>query len=138
MEGKRPIASRSYNHNFLVFDGQAPGPDIAITFPFPIQSPAPPDAALASLSGNQILYRKTLQGEERVMTEITGFSKSASDYNVLVANTRTGAGVRVTGDRPLARLMLWSIRAVLSAEPFVEFSVQPGQTYNWTLTYQYQ
>jgi hypothetical protein len=72
------------------------------------------------------------------MTEIGGFSQSPSDYNVLVANARTGAGVRVTADRPLARLMLWSIRAVLSAEPFVEFSVAPGQTYNWTLTYQYQ
>jgi hypothetical protein len=52
-------------------------------------------------------------------------------------NTKTGAGVRVTADRPLANLMLWSIRAVMSVEPFVEFSVQPGETYRWTLKYRY-
>ena len=43
----------------------------------------------------------------------------------------------MTADRPLARLMLWSIRAVLSAEPFVEFAVGPGETYTWKLNYHY-
>jgi hypothetical protein len=33
--------------------------------------------------------------------------------------------------------MLWSIRAVLSVEPFVEFAVNPGETYTWKLNYRY-
>ena len=57
-----------------------------------------------------------------------GFGPQSSDYDVQVVNTKTGAGVRVTADRPLASLMLWSIRAVMSVEPFVEFSVKPGDT----------
>jgi hypothetical protein len=135
--GKKPISSQVYNHNFLVIDGQAPGPDFTISVPFEIRSERPPDAALAGIRGKQIVYRKTLEGRDRVMTAIQGFGPGASDYDIQVVNTKTGAGVRVTADRPLVNLMLWSIRAVMSVEPFVEFSVKPGESYNWTLRYRY-
>ena len=35
--GKKPISSRVYNHNFLVIDGQAPGPDFTISVPFELR-----------------------------------------------------------------------------------------------------
>ena len=135
--GKKAISSRVYNHNFLVIDGQAPGPDFAISVPFEIKTERAPDPALAEVRGKQVVYRKTLEGKDRVMTAMNGFGPSLSDYDVRVVNTKTGAGVRVTADRPLVSLMLWSIRAVMSVEPFVEFSVKPGETYSWTLKYQY-
>lgn len=135
--GRKTISSRVYNHNFLMIDGQAPGPDFTISVPFEIRSQRPPDATLAEIQGNQIVYRKTLEGRDRVMTAMDGFGPNASDYDVRVMNTKTGAGVRITADRPLANLMLWSIRAVISVEPFVEFSVKPGETFDWTLKYRY-
>jgi hypothetical protein len=135
--GKKPISSRVYNHNFLVIDGQAPGPDIRIAVPFNIVSPNPPEAALAEIRGKEIVYRKTLEGQERVTADMNGFSSSVSDYDVTVRNTKSGAGVRVTADRPMAKLALWSIRAVLSAEPFVDFAVKPGETFTWKLNYHY-
>ena len=136
--GRKAISSRVYNHNFLVIDGQAPGSDLTISVPFEVRSERPPDAALAEIKGKQIVYRKTLGGRDRVMTAMDGFGTNSSDYDVRVMNTKTGAGVRVTADRPLASLMLWSIRAVMSVEPFVEFSVKPGETFDWTLKYRYQ
>jgi hypothetical protein len=42
-------------------------------------------------------------------------------------NTKTGAGVRVTADRPLAYLMLWSIRAVMSVVPVRGVPGQAGR-----------
>ena len=51
------------------------------------------------------------ESRDRVMTAMQGFGTAASDYDIQVMNTKTGAGVRVTADRPLANLMLWSIRA---------------------------
>jgi hypothetical protein len=135
--GKKPISSRVYNHNFLVIDGQPPGPDFTISVPFEIHSQRPPDATLAEIRGKEIVYRKTLEGSDRVMTNMDGFGPGASDYDLQVVNTKTGAGVRVTADRPLANLALWSIRAVMSVEPFVEFSVKPGETFRWTLKYRY-
>jgi hypothetical protein len=136
--GRKAISSRVYNHNFLVIDGQAPGSDLTISVPFEIRSEHPPDATLAEIKGKQIVYRKTLEGRDRVMTAMDGFGPNASDYDVRVMNTKTGAGVSVTADRPLASLMLWSIRAVMSVEPFVEFSVKPGEMFDWTLKYRYQ
>ena len=40
-------------------------------------------------------------------------------------------------DRPLANLALWSIRAVLSVEPFVKLSIPQGESYSWRITYTY-
>lgn len=135
--GKKTISSRVYNHNFLVIDGQATGPDFEISVPFEIRSPRPPDAALAEIRGKQIVYRRALEGRERVATPMDGFGTAVSDHDVRVTNAKSGAGVEVTADRPLASLSLWSIRAVLAVEPFVEFSVAPGETYSWTLKYRY-
>src|SRR5260370_40509501 len=45
--GKRSIESNVYNHNFLVLDGQPPGPDFVLTTPFHIITSRAPDPALA-------------------------------------------------------------------------------------------
>jgi hypothetical protein len=64
--GRRAIHSSVYNHNFLYLDRQSPNPDISITFPFSIQASPAPDSRLAEVRRNQILFRKTLSGEDRV------------------------------------------------------------------------
>jgi hypothetical protein len=135
--GKKPIQGTVYNHNFLHLDRQAPGPDFEITFPFQIQATQPPDKALAEIRGNQILFLKTLTGEERVTAAIGGFSTDAKDYDIRTENRKLGAGVRITADRPLSRIFLWTIRAPLSLEPFLEMNIGPGQEYTWRLTYDY-
>lgn len=135
--GTQTIETTQYNHNFLTLDGAATGPDFAIVVPFQVQSPKPPDPAFAELRGNEFVYTKTLEGEDRVTFQWQGFGTDPKDYDVRVENRRTGAGVRVTSDRPLARLVLWSIRSVISAEPFVDVTTRPGQTTSWTYTYVY-
>jgi hypothetical protein len=135
--GRLPIETTQYNHNFLTLDRVPTGPDLAITLPFQIQTTKPPDPAFAEIRGNQIVYTRTLAGEDRVFFPIQGFGKSANDYDIRVDNRRTGAGLRITGDRPLARVSLWSIRSVMSVEPFVDVTTPPGQTTAWTYTYTY-
>jgi hypothetical protein len=64
--GRLPLDANQYNHNFLVLDAAATGPEFTITCPFEIQTTRPPDPKLAEIRGNQIRYLKTLEGEERV------------------------------------------------------------------------
>jgi hypothetical protein len=135
--GRLPIDTPQYNHNFLTLDRAGTGPDFVITVPFPIQTPKPPDPAIAEIRGNQMVYTKALTGEERVTFPFEGFGKTSKDYDVRVENRRTGAGVRVVGDRPMTRLALWSIRSVISMEPFVDVTTAPGQVTNWRYTYTY-
>ena len=50
---------------------------------------------------------------------------------------KTGAGVRITGDRPLTRFGYWSIRTVVAPEPYIDLNIEPGQQFTWTSTFDY-
>jgi hypothetical protein len=135
--GRRVIETSVYDHNFLVLDNQAPGPDFVITFPFEIRTNQLPDRKLAEVRGNQIVYVKRLEAEDHVQTSVQGFSSSPQDYDIRIENRKIGAGMRITGDRPLARAMLWSIRSVLSLEPYIAMTIEPGREFTWNLTYDF-
>ncbi len=125
-QGSRPIQTSVYDHNFLVLDKQPTGPGFTITLPFIITSDHPPEKEFAEFRKNQIVYLKTLAGQDRAYTSIEGFGNSSDDYKIRIENADVKAGMTITGDRPLARMALWSIRSVLSVEPFVDISVEPG------------
>src|SRR5713226_3057333 len=71
--GKRSIASSVYNHNFLVLDGQPPGPDFVLKMPFEIKTKRAPENALVEVRGKQVRYLKALQNKETVFTQLQGF-----------------------------------------------------------------
>ena len=135
--GRRIIQSTVYNHNFLVLDKQPPGPDFSITFPFPIQSPHPPDPELAQIRGNQFVYLKVLENQDVVFTPISGFSDKPQDNEIRIENSRVGAGMRISGDHPLSSLNLWSIRSVMAVEPFISMTINPGSEFTWKMSYEY-
>lgn len=135
--GRRVIQTSVYNHNFLYLDRQAPGPDVRLTVPFKIVTAQSPDRRLAEVRGNQIVFLKELTGEDRVYLSIQGFGADPKDYDLRIENRSAGAGVRITADRPVARLALWAIRAPLSIEPFIDMSIAPGKEFAWQITYEY-
>ncbi|MDQ1469257.1 MAG: hypothetical protein QOJ99_737 [Bryobacterales bacterium] len=135
--GTRAITASAYDHNFLVLDQKPAGPGYSITFPFTVEPKGPEMRDLAEIKGKQIVYNKPLQGADRVMTVIGGFSDRASDYDFRIESQAAGAGMRVTGDRPLSRSMLWSIRSVVSVEPYIDIAIKPGEEYTWNLTYNF-
>jgi len=135
--GARAIRTRVYNHNFLVLDGQAPGPGLVVTVPYQIQTRQPPDKKLAEIRGNQIVYLKTLENEDVAATSLRGFSDSPKDNEIRIENERLGAGMKINGDRPLSSEALWSIRAVMAMEPFVSVEIEPAKEFTWKSTYSY-
>lgn len=135
--GRMPIRTNVYNHNFLVLDNSGPGPDMVITFPFEIRTPRLPEAELAEITGTHIAYRKALAGEDRVFFPIQGFGPDAKDYDIRIERKSAGAGMRITGDRPLSAATLWSIRSVMAIEPFIDISADPGRDFSWKYTYAY-
>ena len=135
--GKQAIETTVYNHNFLVLDGKAPGPGAVITVPFAIRSARPPNAQLAEIQGNRIVYKKTLTGSDVVSCPVEGFGPSASDHEIRIENSVVKAGMSIHGDRPLRSINLWSIRSNISMEPFIAAPVAPGKEFTWTNTYRY-
>jgi hypothetical protein len=135
--GRRPLETTQYNHNFLTFGGAVTGPTVRIVLPFAIRTSAPPDPTLAAIDGNVVRYVKTLVERDRVSFPIEGFGTAASDYDVRIENTAPRAGVRMRCDQPMVRALLWSIRSVISFEPFVDVTTQPGSATDWELRYTY-
>ena len=62
---------------------------------------------------------------------LPGFSDSLKDTEIVIENKKVGAGVKISGDRPLTRSMLWSIRTVLAVEPYIALNIQPGAEFTW-------
>lgn len=135
--GAKTIRTSVYDHNFFVPDLQPPGPGTIITFPFKIEAAQPPKRGLAEIYGNQLAYVKQLTGRDTVTAAIKGFGGTAKDYDVRVENAKVGVGYHVTGDRPPASIYLWSIRSVVSVEPYIEMSIEPGQEFTWKYSYEY-
>jgi hypothetical protein len=134
--GRRAIQTKVYNHNFLVLDHQTSGPDFSITFPFELHA-SKSISDLARTSGHQLVFKKVLEGEDVVYTELGGFSDSPHDHEVRIENRHAGAGMLIRGDRPLSDLHFWAIRSVLAAEPFISMSIDPGKESDWNVTYEY-
>lgn len=135
--GRRRLQTSVYNHNFLYLDRQPPGPGVSLTVPFTLRTAQPPPADLARVLNNRIEFTKTLTGEDRVYLSLEGFGSGPEDYEIRIENRRVGAGVRITGDRPLSRMALWAIRAPLSIEPFINITLEPGQAFTWQIAYEF-
>jgi hypothetical protein len=92
---------------------------------------------LAGPQGTKLVYTKVLEGAECYQASFTGFSTDAKDNDIRIENKKTGAGVRITGDRPLSRFGYWSIRTVVAPEPYIDLNIEPGQQFSWAYTYDY-
>lgn len=93
--------------------------------------------ALATPQGNRLVYTKVLEGAECYQTSFTGFGPDARDNDVRIEHKTLGAGVRITGDRPLSRFGYWSIRTVVAPEPYIDLAIEPGREFTWSYTYDF-
>jgi hypothetical protein len=158
--GTRAIATDVYNHGFFMLDAQPTGPDFTVTFPFDIKA-SREMTGLAEVRGSQIVYLQELpenaapaaapvvgtapggargQGGNRrqASTDVAGFNATdPKDFNISIENHKTGAGVRITGDRPLSRINFWSVRTTVCPEAYVEVKADPGKETSWRLTYDF-
>jgi hypothetical protein len=134
--GKRAIDTFVYDHNMFVIDGTPSGPDFTVRFPFDlrvVESKGP----LIAAHGREIVYLKELPPGQPVWWRFEGFGADSKDYDIAIENHKTGAGVRIRGDQPLARLVFWSIRTVLSPEAFIHMHIEPGQQFAWRISYDF-
>ena len=134
--GRKLIATHAYNHNFFMLDDQPSGPDFVVKFPFELRATADLKG-LAEIRGKDLVYLQELQKGQTVFTNLEGHGSSAQDYDIRVENRKTGAGVRQTGDRPLSKVVFWSIRSNISPEPYIEMRIEPGKEERWRIQYEF-
>lgn len=135
--GTKPVATEAYEHNFFMLDKQPTGPDLSVTFPFELKAVNAWNPGLVELRGGQLGYLKELQKGDTAYNSLTGFGTESKDYDIRVENSRTGAGVRQTSDRPLSRLVYWSIRPTACPEAYVRVEAAPGKETTWRIAYEF-
>jgi len=135
--GALAIHNSVYNHNFVVIDGQTPGPDYTITLPFQARPGSGDNRGPAEIRGNQVLFTRPLADKDEIVLFIDGYGDTPTDSEIIIENKKAGAGMRITHDRPLMREMVWSIRTVLTIEPFIAIDIDPGAEFTWKNTIEY-
>lgn len=134
--GRKTIATSVYEHNFFMLDGKPTGPDAVVRFVFEPRATGALDG-LADVRGRTLVYLHELEPRQTVQTDLEGFGRGAKDYDIRVENRQTGAGVRQTGDRPMSKLHLWSIRTTICPEAFIDLRIEPGKESTWRITYEF-
>ncbi len=132
-KGSKAIHTDQFNHNFFVMDQKVTGPDFSLEFPF-ILSSEEYNPELVELDQNKLLFKKELS-EESIWLILDGFGESAEDNQVKILNQKTGAGVQISVDKPLQKIVFWAISTTLCPEPFIQLDVLPGDTETWVSEY---
>jgi hypothetical protein len=92
---------------------------------------------LAEVRGREIVFVKELTGRQNVFSPLEGFGPAAKDYDVTIEHRNAGAGMRITSDRPMVRLVLWAIRTTACPEPYIQLRIEPGRTEKWWTRYEF-
>ncbi len=133
--GTKPIDTTVYNHHFTTL---SPGNEaIELVAPFNLVNARPLPADAIRIEGPRMIYLRAMTGQEQIASDLTGWGGSASDNDFRITNTKTGFGVRLRADLPIARLLWWSIPSTLSLEPYMAIKLAPGEEKRWTHTLDY-
>ena len=133
--GEKPIDTTVYNHHFMTL---SPGEDgVELQAPFTLAHARPMPADVVKFDGKSMTYLRGLTGREQVASDLTGFGDSAGDNDFRITATKTGYGVRLRADRPVTRLLWWSVPSTMGIEPYMDVKLKPGESMHWTHTLDY-
>ena len=136
--GKKTIETSVYDHNFVMIDKLPTGPDYVIYFPSEMTGKGQGIGNIAQLEGNKMTFLRELAKSERIFCgALQGLTNDKNDYNFRVENLKAGAGVRITGDQPILKLVFWAAPTTVCPEPFIQIKVEPGKEFNWEISYEY-
>jgi hypothetical protein len=136
--GAKPLETSTYNHNFFVIDGEPTGPSIRTTFPFDVSAEGKGFGTIAEARQKTIVYTRNLnKGENVFSTGLQGFGTTPQDYDITIQNLKSGAGVRIRGDRPLEKMVFWACPTTSCPEPYIRLSVAPGEEVQWSIRYEF-
>lgn len=135
--GEKTIQTLVYNHNFFVMDNQPVGPGYSAQFPFKLDGVFGTGSDNGEFVDNRIILKRNLAKGESVSCGPKGFGPSEKDYDIRIENKTTGAGVRITCDRPLVKIVFWSCPTTFCPEPYISIKAEPGKEFSWNIYYEF-
>jgi hypothetical protein len=134
--GDQMLETEVYDHNLFLIDHQPVGPGLVLSFPFPLTGKEERGiGSLAEFRDNQIGFLQELTGKESAYAVLGGYGSKAADYTIKMENHHTGAGLKITSDQPLSKLVFWCCATTACPEPYIRIKIRPGKAFDWSLTY---
>lgn len=109
--GSAVLETDVFDHNFFRMDSTMTGSGSRIDVP-----------------GDSVVIREPI-------TKVYGQMHGKGEYDIRMENSSTGIHIRC--DRPLSKLVYWGSPTILCPEPYIHVRVEPGQTFSWTIYYQF-
>jgi len=136
--GQKIIKTSVYNHNFFMIDNVPTGPDIQVQFPFEVSASGLNFGSIAKTENKKIIYSRELNKEEHVFSSgLQGFTNKVEEYDIRIENIKTGAGVRITSDQPIVKMVYWASSTTSCPEPYIQLRAEPGQEVKWKISYEF-
>ena len=132
-----------YSHNFFILDGAPTGRATRFRFPFAPEGHWRAEYDSVALVPDGIAFSRDLrEGETVFMGDLhaaaDGRHSPGDGYRFSLENLDNGLRVRAACDRPMNYAVFWSNTEVACIEPYIRFSVPPGETVRWTLDYRFE
>ena len=142
--GTKIIRTNVYDHNLFVLDRQPTGPDFKIKFPFDLSYDKNNmigigEDSIASIHDREIVFNRMPADstkKDHVYVPLSGYTQSAKDYDIKIENAKTGAAMHITSNRPMSHLAFWASTNIFSPEPYIEMQIKPGESFDWTISYE--
>ena len=74
------------------------------------------------------------EGKQVYIESVNGLDKQSNLYEFSIENRKSGAGVKIVGDSPLAKMVFWSAHKTGGPEPDRNIVAKPGETRTWNIT----
>jgi hypothetical protein len=134
--GDSTLETEVYDHNLFLIDHQPVGPGLVLSFPFHLTGTEERGiGSLAEFRDNRIGFLRGLTGKESAYAVLGGYGSQATDYTIKMENHNTGAGLKISSDQPLSKLVFWCCATTACPEPYIRIKIKPGGVFAWSLTY---
>ncbi|MBD3181633.1 hypothetical protein GF312_05020 [Candidatus Poribacteria bacterium] len=133
--GSKVIKTHQYNHNFFMIDKTNIGRNYKINFPFEPEIKRNLKDYI-EVEGKNLVFKKDLETGS-LFTELEGFNDTINHHQIIIQNLKTGAGVKINGDKPLDMFNFWTMSRTICPEPYIYMELDPGQSEEWITTYHF-
>ena len=135
--GEKKISTNEYNHNFIGINKKSLGKNIILKFPFQIN---PEEFQEIVNPGNKVNVHES-ELKFNASPEEPFFFNNLSGNQVVDARWElqdliSKIGIREVGSFQTQSINVWGSKHVISPELFIKIHISPGESKEWTRTYE--
>jgi hypothetical protein len=122
-----------------MIDNEPIGHHYQALFPFipHLETEKCPHKEYFDLQGQAVGFCCELAENEMTGTGVKGHNSNILHNSFRIQNRRTGAGVKVSSDKPAVSIYMCAGRRFFSVEPQIEILARTGEEFKWANTYEF-